>query len=270
MTRYNIDSLDNRDARYVAKMVKTLGAYASSYFRGEVRGLERVPEGAALFVGNHNAGLLLPEALLLGTALYHKLGLDSVPYGLAHEVAISVPGLHELVVPMGAVRASHANAIGLFARGAKVLVYPGGDIEAMRSWRDRNRILFGGRRGYIRLALRAGVPIVPVVAAGAHETFLILDDGRWLAKLLGAKRWLRVNAWPITLSVPWGITVGPGLLYWPWPTKILVETLAPIHFDRTGDEAADDEAYVRACSEQVESTMQTALTRLAKERAAAA
>lgn len=268
MARHNIDSLDNRRESVIARMASLVDQFLSPYFRAEVRGLERIPAGAALYVGNHNAGLLMPEGLLLGAAHYRTHGMDAMPYGLGHEFAISVPLLHELVVPLGAVRASHDNALRLFKRGAKVLVYPGGDYEAMRPYRDRDRIVFGGRNGYIRLALRAGVPVVPVVAAGAHETFVVLDDGRWLAKRLGADRLLRVKVWPITLCLPWGLVIGPGLLYWPWPTRILIEALAPIAFERSGPEAADDEVYVRACSDLVEATMQTALTRLAKERAA--
>ena len=269
MARFNIDNLDNRKESVIARMATLVDQMLTPYFRAEVRGLERIPPGAALYVGNHNGGLLMPEGMLLGAALYRTLGMAAMPYGLGHEFAISVPVLHELVVRLGAVRASHSNALRLFERGAKVLVYPGGDYEAMRPYRDRDRIVFGGRNGYIRLALRAGVPLVPIVAAGAHQTFLILDDGRWLAKLLHADRLLRVKVWPITHCLPWGIVVGPGLLYWPWPTRILIEALPPIQFERQGEEAASDEAYVRACADQVEALMQAALTRLAAERARA-
>lgn len=236
------------------------------WFRAEVRGLERIEPGPALYVGNHNAGLMMPEALLLGAAVYRAHGIDSVPFGLAGDSVVSLPLLRELTVPLGAVRASPENARRLLSAGAKVLVYPGGDVEAMRPFRDRDRIVFGGRRGYIRTAVREGVPVIPVVTAGAHSTFVVLTDGQWIAELVGARRLLRIQVWPITLCLPWGIVIGPALVYLPWPSRILQEVLDPIHFDRHGEEAAADEAYVRACAEQVETTMQRALTRLAKER----
>lgn len=267
MKRYDLDCLDNRDEGEIARLVGIVETVLRPYFRAEVRGEERIPEGAALYVGNHNAGLLMPEGFLLGAAVYRAHGIDAVPYGLGHEIAIALPLVHQLLVPLGAVRASQDNALRLFARGAKVLVYPGGDYEAMRPYRDRDRIVFGGRQGYIRLALRAGVPVVPVVAAGAHATFRVLDDGRWLARLLGADRLLRIKVWPLTLCLPWGLVVGPGLFYFPWPTRILMEVLDPIRFDRAGEAAAADEDYVRACAERVEASMQHALTRLARERA---
>jgi 1-acyl-sn-glycerol-3-phosphate acyltransferase len=267
MPRYDIDSLDNRDEARIATILRGVEHVVQPYFRAAVRGVERVPAGAALYVGNHNAGLMMPEALLLGAAAYRAHGLAGVPYGLAHEVVISLPLVNQFIVPLGAVRASHENALRLFDRSAKVLVYPGGDYDAMRPFRDRDRIVFGGRRGYVRLALRAGVPIVPVVAAGAHATFIVLDDGRWLARLIGARRFLRLEVWPITLCLPWGLVIGPGLFYLPWPTRILMEVLDPIRFDRRGEEAAADEDYVAACAAQVEATMQDALGRLARERA---
>ncbi len=266
MARYDIDSLENRDETAFSRIVALIDAVMRPYFRAEVRGLERIPSGAALYVANHNGGLIIPEAFLFGAAVYRARGIEYTPYGLGHELAISLPLFHHLVVPLGAVRASPENGLRLFERGKKVLVYPGGDYEAMRPYRDRDRIVFGGRKGYLRLAIRAGVPLVPVVAAGAHATFRVLDDGRWLARLLRADRLLRIKVWPITLCLPWGLVVGPQLLYWPWPTRILIEALEPIHFDREGEAAAADEAYVAACAEQVEATMQQALTRLARER----
>jgi len=268
MQRDDIDSLDNRDEAQIARLSTFVDTVVRPWFRAEVRGLDRVPLGPALYVGNHNAGLLMPEALLLGAAVYRAHGLRAVPFGLAGDSVVSLPLLRELVVPLGAVRASPDNARRLLARGDKVLVYPGGDYEAMRPFRDRHRIVFNGRRGYVRTAVRAGVPVLPVVAAGAHSTFVILDDGRWLAKLVGAEKFLRIGVWPITLCLPWGLVVGPWLVYLPWPSRIIVEVLDPIRFDREGEEAAADDAYVGACAQQVETTMQRALTRLARERRA--
>lgn len=266
MRRYDIDSLDNRDPVLIERWITVIEDVVQPYFRCQVRGLERIPPGAALYVGNHSGGLITPDTFLFGAAVYRAHGIDALPYGLGHEFAISLPLVHQLIVPLGAVRAGHASAHGLFARGSKVLVYPGGDYDAMRPFRHRNRVVFGGRRGYIRLALREGVPIVPVVTAGSHAGFMVLDDGRWLAKILRTDRWLRIKVWPITVCLPWGVVVGPGLFYIPWRTRILIETLEPMVFSRTGEAAAQDETYVRACADRVEATMQQALDRLARER----
>ncbi|MEI8258702.1 MAG: 1-acyl-sn-glycerol-3-phosphate acyltransferase [Deltaproteobacteria bacterium] len=259
---------DDRDEARIARIVEIVETVVQPYFRAQVRGAARPPDGPALYVGNHNAGLLAPEAFLFGAAMYRAHGLAGVPFFLAGDLVVDLPVLKQLAVPLGAVRARHGTAERLLAQGDRVFVYPGGDLESMRAFRDRDRIVFGGRRGYVRLAVRTGVPVVPVVTAGAHATCVVLDDGSRLVSLLRLDRLLRVKTWPITLCLPWGLLVGPALLHFPWPTRILQEILEPIRFGRSGDAAAADDAYVRACAGQVEATMQAALTRLAAERAA--
>jgi len=260
------NDLELRDPARVESFARWVERFVARYHRAEVRGTERVPPGAALLVGNHNAGAWSADMFLLGTALYRAHGLEGTPYGLAHEVVLGLPGARQLLIPLGALRASHETARRVFDAGRRVLVYPGGDLEAMRPYRDRDRIVFGGRKGYVRLALRSGVPVVPVVAAGAHETFIVIDDLRWLARALHAERWLRVGVWPLTLCLPWGLTLGPMIPYVALPTRILIEFLEPIRFSRSGAEAAGDQAYVDECDRQVRETMQRALTRLAEER----
>ena len=188
MLGYDIDSLDNRREDWIERICGHLGPLITRYFRGEVRGLARIPEGPALYVGNHSSGIITPDSFILGYRLWAERGVDYVPYGLGHEFAISLPLINQIIVPLGAVRATHDNAHRLFNRGAKVIVYPGGDVDAMRPWSKRDKIVFGGRKGYIRLALSAGVPIVPIVAAGSHETFMVLDERNWMSVIPGLTR----------------------------------------------------------------------------------
>jgi 1-acyl-sn-glycerol-3-phosphate acyltransferase len=234
-------------------------------FRPEVRGLDRYPDGPALVVGNHNGGTLTPDTFIFGDALVDRWGVDALPFGLAHELPMNLPVVGTGLSRLGAVRASHENAGRVFDTGSKVMVYPGGDIDALRPYRDRNRIRFDGRRGYLRLALRHGVPIVPVVAAGAHAGFVVLSDGRRLARALRLDRLFRLKALPISFSLPWGLTVGFLPPYYPLKTRILIEVLPPIHFARSGDVAASDDAFVRACDERVRTAMQAKLCELALE-----
>ncbi|MEZ4265558.1 MAG: 1-acyl-sn-glycerol-3-phosphate acyltransferase [Myxococcota bacterium] len=253
-------------------LVDTLARFANGplrdWHRAEVRGLDAVPTGPLLFVGNHNAGTATPDTWIALGALYAKRGLAGTPFGLAHGTVRSAPLIGPLLARMGAVPASHDHARSLFAAGHQVLVYPGGDAEAMRPFRDRDRIRFAGRRGYIRLALLAGVPVVPLVAAGAHSTLVVISDLPWLARALGVDRRFRLTVFPLALSIPWGLTLGPLPPYVPWPSRILIEALPAVHFARAGQAAADDETYVAQCADHVEALMQAALTRLAAERRA--
>ncbi len=260
LRRYDIDRTDNRDPELFARILPFVRVLRW-YHRAEVRGVERIPPGPALFVGNHNGALYSADTFLWVCDIYERRGLEDVPYGLGHTLPLSLAPLHQLLVPLGAVRASHDNAHKLFALGRKVLVYPGGDEDAMRPWRLRNRVRFAGRHGFMRLALREGVPIIPVAATGAHATLMILHDFPRLARAFPLTRAARIKVLPVSLALPWGLMVGPGP-YLPWPSKIRVEILEPMHFERQGSDAAADEAYVRACAQRVESTIQGAMDRM--------
>ena len=233
------------------------------YFRPQVRGLEQVPAGPALLVANHNAALLMPDLFILGIALYERFGLDGLPYGLGHRTGVSLPVLRGVFRPLGTVPGCQESGRRLLARGEKVLACPGGELDSMRPFRKRHRVIFGAHRGYIRLALRTGVPIVPVVSAGAHETLIVLDDGQWLARLLRLDRALSLKTWPLVLCLPWGLWLGVPPPHLPLRTRIRIEVLEPIRFERQGAEAADDSQWVEACHRRVHGAMEAALARLA-------
>jgi 1-acyl-sn-glycerol-3-phosphate acyltransferase len=254
-----------RDDELLARAVETIGPALDFWFQPEVRGLERVPEGSALMVSNHSGGSMSPDSFVLGVALYRARGIAAVPYWLAHDMVVRLP-LFRQVVQFGVVRASSTMAHAVFEAGRKVLVYPGGEQDTLRPWSQRDRIHFAGRTGYIRLALRERVPIVPVVVAGAHEVFVVLRGGERLSRLIGTDKLFRVKTWPITLSFPWGVTPGPPPVYLPFPVRMLIELLEPIRFERDGPEAAEDDAWVRECDRRVRADMQRALVRLASER----
>jgi 1-acyl-sn-glycerol-3-phosphate acyltransferase len=257
------DDLDARDPALIKRAARLLQRTLIRWHRATVEGIERVPDGAALFVGNHNAGMYTPDSYVFFNALYTHGGVEALPYALGHEIVFNAPGLAHLVLRLGAVRACHENAARLFARGERLLVYPGGDLDALRPFSRRNEVVFGQRRGYIRLALTHGVPIVPVVSQGSHQSYIILTDGRWLARMLRIDRLLRLKVMPVVLSFPFGITVGPAVPFIPAPTRVRVRVLPPIHFDRSGPDAAADIAYVTACAAHVEGEMQRALVDLA-------
>ncbi|MFW5739971.1 MAG: lysophospholipid acyltransferase family protein [Myxococcota bacterium] len=266
MPRYDIDRLDNRDPERIRLAYQLISPVLRWYFRPVIRGIERIPDGPGLYVGNHNGGIMTFDSFTLFAEIYRQRGLSDVPYGLGHEVAIALPVFREIVIPLGAIRASHETAHAAFLAGHKVLVYPGSDYDAFRPYRDRNRIVFGPRRGYVRLALRERVPIIPIVTAGAHEVLYILSDGRTLARWLPLAKLIRAKAWPIALTFPWGLTIGPPPPYIPRRSQFFQEVLEPIRFERDGAEAASDDDWVEACHQRVLGTMQEAMDRLARER----
>jgi 1-acyl-sn-glycerol-3-phosphate acyltransferase len=143
-----------------------------------------------------------------------------------------------------------------------VLVYPGGDYEVHRPIWESRRIDFGGRKGFIRLAIEEDVPIVPVVGIGGQETALFLSRGERLAKLLALDRLFRLKVLPISLAPPWGLNIGDMMGHLPLPAKITVEALPAIDLKREfGQDPDIDEVY-----EHLVRQMQETLDALAAER----
>lgn len=204
------------------------------YHRLEVRGLDRIPvDGPALLVGNHNGGLNPVDGLFL-VHYYRTLGYDRPVYILAHDILFRIKKMAQVLESVGIIRARKGQARELLAAGHKVLVFPGGDIESMRPFRERRKIVLAERQGFIHLALRTGAPIVPVVSAGSHETLLILSQGTRIARLMNLPRLARLNSLPLLLAAPWGLMWGPtcALPYLPLPAKITVQIGEPLAVER--------------------------------------
>ena len=254
--------LDERDPDYIRESLPRLWLLASLYFRAEVRGLGNVPEeGPVLLVGNHSGGNLTPDTGVFTLAFSTYFGVERAFYQLAHNLVLSMPGL-SFLRKYGTVAASRDNARKALQAGAAVLVYPGGDYEVHRpSWEGR-RVDFGGRKGFLALALEEGVPIVPVVSIGGQETSLFLSRGERLAKLLGLDRAFRLKVLPISVGIPWGLNIGDMLGHLPLPAKITIEALPAIDLGREfGADPDLDEVY-----DHLVRLMQETLDALAAER----
>ena len=254
--------LDERDPDYIRESLPRLWLLASLYFRAEVRGLGNVPEeGPVLLVGNHSGGNLTPDTGVFTLAFSTYFGVERAFYQLAHNLVLSMPGL-SFLRKYGTVAASQANARKALQAGAAVLVYPGGDYEVHRPIWESGRVDFGGRKGFLRLALDEGVPIVPVVSIGGQETSLFLSRGERLAKGLRLDKLFRLKVLPISIALPWIINVGDMAGHLPLPAKITVEALPPIDLRREfGADPDLDEVY-----DHLVRQMQETLDALAAER----
>jgi 1-acyl-sn-glycerol-3-phosphate acyltransferase len=254
--------LDERDPDYIRESLPGLWMLASLYFRAEVRGLHNIPEeGPVLLVGNHSGGNLTPDTGVFTLAFSTYFGVERRFYQLAHNLVLTMPGLRFLR-KYGTVAASSKNANEALESGAALLVYPGGDYEVHRPSWESDKVDFGGRKGFIRLALEKDVPIVPIVSIGGQETALFLSRGEWLSKLLSLDRMFRLKVLPISLAPPWGLNVGDMLGHWPLPAKITIEGLPPVHLrEEFGPDPDLDEVY-----DEMIDRMQRRLTALQAER----
>ncbi len=253
--------LDVRDTDYIRETLPGLWMLASLYFRADVRGLHHVPpEGPVLLVGNHSGGMMAPDLFVFVLAFSTHFGVERRFYQLAHNGVVGGPA-GGLVRRYGTVAADPRNAELALRTGAAVLVYPGGDYEVFRPSWESGRVDFGGRKGFIRLALKLDVPIQPIVSIGSQETALFLSRGERLARLARLDKVLRLKTAPIMLALPFGLM--PGVFgHIPLPAKITIQVLPKIDLrERFGEDPDVGEIY-----DEVLARMQDVLTSLAEDR----
>ena len=220
--------------------------FVRRYNRLEIMAKQGSLTEPVLFVANHGFGGIFDlNVFAVGAALDH-LQLDRPVTILTHQLAWTL-GVGPLIEPLGARPASRQSAEEAFARGEHVAVFPGGDVDAAKSWEDRNRIVFDGR-------------VVPMVTAGAGESLFVVSSGERLARALRLDKLLRVKAAPISVSLPWGLSVGAvGMLpYLPLPSKLVTRVLAPL---RATD--GEDAAHF---ADRVHDAMQRTLDAMTAER----
>jgi 1-acyl-sn-glycerol-3-phosphate acyltransferase len=234
---------------------------ASLYFRADVRGLHHIPEeGPVLLVGNHSGGMMAPDLFVFVLAFCTHFGVERRFFQLAHNGVVAGPA-GPLVRRYGTVAADPRNAELALSTGAAVLVYPGGDYEVFRPSWESGKVDFGGRKGFIRLALKMGVPIQPIVSIGSQETALFLTRGERLAQLMRLDKMLRLKTAPIMFGLPLGLM--PGVFgHIPLPSKITIQVMEKIDLrERYGDDPDLERIY-----EDVMSEMNDVLESLSEER----
>lgn len=257
-----IGEINKWDPGFTERVMGVLRPFLKRYFRSEVHGLENMPEaGGALVVSNHSGGLFAMDVPIFATDFYDQFGYDRPVYTLSHDMLMTGPTAG-FFIRTGFIRANPANAAEALRSGGVVVVFPGGDYDVYRPTVWGNKIDFAGRKGYIRTAIEAGVPIVPTVSIGGQETQFYLTRGTWLADRLGPiARLARTKIIPVSFGFPFGLSVVvPANI--PLPSKIVVEVLEPIDIAEQFGEDPD----IDAVDDHVRSVMQTALDRLARKR----
>jgi 1-acyl-sn-glycerol-3-phosphate acyltransferase len=248
------------DREFLSKVVPLMQTYGR-YFDAEVRGVERFPDsGPVLLVGNHSGPNCDPDTPALMAAWYGKNGIDNPLVVLSFDLIFAVPGARDFFRRLAQVPANQQNGAAALERGAAVLVYPGGLEDIARPWTERNRVVLAGHKGFIKLALRKGVPVIPIVSHGGHESSIVLTRGRLIAKALGLNKF-RTYSMPLVFTIPWGVVVGP-IPSFPIPTKVTLQVCEPMDWS---ERSADDTEDVQRCYDEIEDVMQHALDELAKE-----
>lgn len=226
------------------------------WFQVEVRGLENVPEGAALVVANH-AGTLPLDALMTQVALLDHGGRHLRMLGA--DLVYTLPVLGHLARKSGHTLACHTDAQRLLDQGELVGVWPEGYKGIGKPFTERYRLQRFGRGGFVAAALRSQAPIVPCSIVGAEEIYPIIANVDVLARLLN------LPYFPVTPTFP---LLGPlGLV--PLPSRWIIEFGEPVSTHSMGAVAADDPMALLDLTDQVRETIQHSLYDLLAQRGTA-
>ena len=226
------------------------------WFRVEWEGWEHLPEeGGALLVANH-AGAIPPDAPSIMHGIEKDLGRPV--YGLAENLFRTMPVVGTLWSRSGGVAAHPDNAYRLLHDEQRlVLVFPEGTKATGKLYGDRYRLRRFGRGGFVEIAMRAGVPVVPIAVMGAEETMPILFKSNRLAKALN------LPYFPVTANM---LAFGPAGLVAYLPAKFKIRVLAPIYFDVPPNQERYSRSRVMEESEKIRRLVQDALYDMLRKR----
>jgi 1-acyl-sn-glycerol-3-phosphate acyltransferase len=247
-----------RSERVFSMVEPLLNFYYRYWFRVEQEGIENIPSsGGALLVSNHS-GALPPDAPMIMQAIRNEHPSSRPLYMLGEHWFKGYPGVGMLSNKIGLVPAHAANAQRLLRdEGRLVLVFPEGQKGTRKLYWQRYKLRRFGRGGFVKTALRAGVPIVPVAVIGAEEAMPIFAHVPLLQRLTG------LIYFPVNHAFPWA-GAAAGMMY--LPAKFKIRFLAPISFDGYGPDDAEDLELVQRLAEGVRERIQREVDGLIAER----
>jgi 1-acyl-sn-glycerol-3-phosphate acyltransferase len=228
----------------------------SKWFRAAWTGLEKIPaEGGALLVANH-AGAIPSDAPVIMHGIEKELGRPV--YGLADYFFRTVPVVGTLWARAGGVSARPANAYRLLREQKQLaLVFPEGTKGPSKSYTDRYQLRRFGRGGFVEIAMRAGVPVIPIAVVGSEEAMPVILRLPTLARALG------VPYVPITANL---LTMGPLGVVVPFPAKFKLQVLDPVSFDVPADQERYSKSRIMEESERIRSQIQESVYDMLRDR----
>jgi 1-acyl-sn-glycerol-3-phosphate acyltransferase len=235
-----------------------LDFYYRVWFRVDVDGIENVPaEGGALITSNHS-GALPPDAPMIMQAIRREHSRPRPLYMLGEHWFKGYPGVSALTAKIGLVAAHPANAQRLLAEEERLaLVFPEGVKATRKLYWQRYKLRRFGRGGFVRTAIRAQVPIVPVAVVGAEEAMPIFAHVPLLKQLTG------LPYFPINHAFP-HLGLAAAVMY--LPAKFRIEFLEPIETSHLGPDDAEDPSLVQSIADDVRGRIQTRLQHMLQRR----
>jgi 1-acyl-sn-glycerol-3-phosphate acyltransferase len=219
---YDPFGLDPRFGKQAAALIAILYDY---YFRVETRGIEQVPTGRVLLIGNHGGNTIPFDGGLLAAAMLIEGEPPRICRGMAEFYLPNIPWWNELIHRAGAVVGTPENCVQLLEREEAIIVMPEGHRGFIKPYSKAYKLQRFGT-GFVRLALQTRTPIVPVGIVGSEEQSPGLYDSKGIGRLIGAP------AFPITATFPLFGVLG----FLPFPVKYRLHFGEPILFEGESNE----------------------------------
>jgi 1-acyl-sn-glycerol-3-phosphate acyltransferase len=257
-------TLDGPDWAFFERQKYVWNPLMDYWFRMEMEGWENLPEPPALLIGIHSGAPFVWDAWTVGAQWWRHFGDERPLHGTAHDALMAMPVIGSYFRKMGVLPARADAMIAALAAGHDVALWPGGERDSLRPWTKRDDAVLAGRKGFVKLAIRSGVPIVPISTVGGPDSMPVLTNGRRLAKALQLDKLASIKLMPIALQAPWGLS--PALLPdVPLPTKIRTAFQPPVELDSDPERAGDDD-YVEQKYKEVCASIQNGMDVLARRR----
>ena len=222
------------------------------WLRVETHGIERVPEGRVLLIGNHAGNTFAWDGAMLGMAMLLEAEPPRLVRAMAEYYLPSIPFFNVLLHRAGSVVGTPHNCVQLLEHDEAVMVFPEGARGFVKPFAKRYQLQRFGL-GFLRLALETDTPIVPVGIVGSEEQSPAIADVKWLGRLVGSP------AFPITPLFPWLGLAG----FLPLPVKFRLRFGVPLRFE--GD-ANDDDAHIEKHVEVVKDRIRELVAEGLEER----
>ena len=235
------------------------------WFRMEMDGWENVPEPPVLLVGIHSGAPFVWDAWTVGVQWWRRFGQERPLHGTAHDALMAIPVIGRYFRAMGVLPAAPDSIATALSEGRDVAVWPGGEVDSLRPWQERDMANLAGRKGFVKMAIRAGVPIVPIATVGGADAMPVLIRGDRLSRALRLDKALRLKVFPLAIALPWGIAPA-ALPQVPLPAKIRTRFMPAVEID-FDPARADDDAYVDQKYDEVQDSIQRGMDALARKRA---
>jgi 1-acyl-sn-glycerol-3-phosphate acyltransferase len=179
----SMNTYDKRSPTLINSLRRTLWPLIRLIFRMKISGLENVPDkGPLLFISNHNVGALLESHSSL-FILQEKIPQSTI-YGFTHPSIFKVAGIKHYFEWIGAVPATYEIAEEVFNHGDSLMIFPGGNRQALRTIWDYKKNEFEYSSGWAKIARTHNVPVIPITFKGSHFVNPILLSGEWISKIL--------------------------------------------------------------------------------------